>query len=237
MNNVIQQKIESIETINQRMNDVVEQTASLIVNEFAQFAEYPTSMQSTPTSSNNTWRLSAIGIVSGAAFLVGTAGWFACGSLWTKVLFWGGGIGLASDYVLNKNKKPTNQSPKDASMTNYSISTQRRFVSQKIMSTIDKINNLWENLTNTNKEQLLAFIENSTLSSNEKFNASSFVSVTKTLDFELLKMQNLIDEARSVTELKRNVSQIRIIIKDKIDTVTKSQIDCYRQVDKIMTGA
>lgn len=236
MNEVIQQKIESIEAINQRMNDSVSQTLSLIINDLAQSTNNPRLERDEDNAFKGSKSFSTIGVVSGAAFLVGSVGWIACGALWTKVLFWGGGIGLVSDFVLNKNKKSSNSSIKESSTSSLSFSAQKQSASQKIMSTIEKISALWKNLTNTNKEQLLAFIENSSLSANDKFNASSFVTVTKTLDFELLALQNQIDDAKSIEELKNNISLICKVLKDKIDKVSNLQIDSYRQVDKIMTG-
>ena len=80
-------------------------------------------------------------------------------------------------------------------------------------------------------------IEQSPLSSNDKFNASSYVSVTKTLDFELLKIQNLIDSASSITEFNSNISNIHNVLKSKINTVSRLQIDSYRQVDEILSRA
>lgn len=234
MNEVIKQKIETIDAVNLRMSDIISASTSSVVNELVQSADISASERNDINFSNATWRLSPISMISGAAFLVGSVGWFVCSSLWTKVLFWGGGIGLASDYVLNKNKKSRIMYSKDNSIPNYSISTRKQSATQMIMSTIDKLDDLWENLTKANKEQLLALIENSALSLDDKFNASSLISVTKTLDFELLKIQNLIDEAKSLTELKDNLSIIHNVLKDKIDKVANMQIDSYRQVDKIM---
>lgn len=234
MNEVIKQKIESIDAVNLRMSDIIRASISSVVNELVQSADISASERNDINSSNGTWRLSTIGMISGAAFLVGSVGWFVCSSLWTKVLFWGGGIGMASDYVLNKRKSRMIVS-KDNSIQNCSISTQKQFATQKIMSTIDELDDLWETITKANKEQLLALIENSTLSSDDKFNASSLICVTKTLDFELLKMQNMIDEAKSLTELEDNLLKIRNVLKDKIDKVSNLQIDSYCQVDKIMT--
>ena len=176
-------------------------------------------------------------MISGAALLAGSVGWFVTGSLWTKVLFWGGGIGLASDIILKKGSKTNGTPHNETYKTSPSISVLKQSASQKILSAIENVSSLWENLTNSNKEQLLTLIDNSSLSSNEKFNASSYVSVTKTLEFELLKIQNLIDSAKSIIELKSNVSNIHSILKDKIDTVSNLQIDSYRQVDKILEGA
>lgn len=235
MNKVIQQKIESVETINQRMNDTVSQTISLILQESEQSVDSPNSDNSRNNTSNSAWSLSNIGLVSGAAFLIGSTGWLVCGSLWTKVLFWGGGIGLVSEFFLNKGSKSNNQ-PRNEKYTKSSpISALKQSASPKIISVIEKISNLWENLTNSNKEQLLALIEKSSLSSNDKFNASSYVSVTKTLDFELLKIQNLIDNASSITEFNSNISNIHNVLKSKINSVSRLQIDSYRQVDEILS--
>ena len=105
MNKVIQQKIESVEVIDQRMNDTVSQTISLILHESEQFADIPNSDNSRNNTNSSARSLSTIGLVSGGAFLVGSVGWLIYGSLWTKVLFWGGGIGLVSEFFFIKGSK------------------------------------------------------------------------------------------------------------------------------------
>lgn len=237
MNKVIQQKIESVEVIDQRMNDTVSQTISLILHESEQFADIPNSDNSRNNTNSSARSLSTIGLVSGGAFLVGSVGWLIYGSLWTKVLFWGGGIGLVSEFFFIKGSKSNVKSRKEKYQKSPSISALKQSASQKIISVIEKVSNLWENLANSNKEQLLVLIEQSPLSSNDKFNASSYVSVTKTLDFELLKIQNLIDSASSITEFNSNISNIHNVLKSKINTVSRLQIDSYRQVDEILSRA
>jgi len=235
MNSVIQQKIESVELINRRMNDTISQTISLLLHESVQFVGNPDPGNTKKNSTGSSWNLSTIGLVSGAAFLIGSTGWIVCGSLWTKVLFWGGGIGLASEFIMKKGREPNDTPRKGTSNSSPSIYVLKQSASQKILSVIEQVNSLWENLTNSNKEQLLTLIENSSLSSNDKFNASSYVTVTKTLEFELLKIQNLIDCAKSITEFNSNISDIHNILKSKIDSVSRLQIDSYRQVDEILS--
>ncbi len=106
---------------------------------------------------------------------------------------------------------------------------------QNILSVIGEINILWENQSATNKDRLFLYLDNLDLSSNEKFNASSLIAVTKTIDFELLKIHNQIDAAASIAELNELLMNIKTFLNDKLDNVCNLQIDAYLQIEKILS--
>lgn len=229
MHELIKQKISSIEVVSIRINNVVDQTFLSIITDFKHSAigfvsdQEKMDKKGCKSSYKFCWVLVSI---------VGVIGWIITDALWAKMLFGVGVIGFTLNFILCKNKKPSEPS-KECGL-GISISTQKKNASQKVLSVIDEISNLWENLTKNNKEDILALIESSKLSVNDKFNASSCVTVTKTLSFELLRILNLIDESRSIVELEEKISQIRKMLKSEINDVTNLQIGAYRQVEKIM---
>lgn len=230
--NIIIEKIESIKSIKQQMNSAVNHMSRCVEKVLTQqTSQNLVNINKTKSSS----LFKAIRNISLVAFFVGCLMFHKEEFSWTKFLFWGGLIGFIAGIIgniISNNKANMNSSTSEFS--SHSLSVQKQIASREVMSTIENMKESWDNLTRNNKAELLDFIDNCELSDTDKFNATSIISVTKTLDFELLKTLNLIENADSIFHLKDNIADICNLLTEKIAMVSEQQIESYKQVISII---
>lgn len=223
MNTIIRQCIDYIQEINSQMKEMIDNATTSVSN-----ISLPHTVERAKISF---YKL--LIILSLPAILVGLIGCFIDSFLWLIPCLLGV-IGFVIGLVL-QSRSNRMQSSYDNHIITPNLATLKQSKIQSILSVVGDINNLWENQTRENKERLLMYLDNSNLSSNDKFNASSFIVVTKTIDFELLKIHNQIDNATSIVELNDCLNNIKVYLNDKLDNISNLQVKAYLQFEKIFS--
>ena len=226
MNSVIRQCVDNIEAIRCQMKEKINKVTTCVTIVPEHLAVEKTSIKKTIYS--------LLIILSLLTILISIIiGCFSDSFLWL-IPFLLGVLFLCVGVVMTRRSNRI-QYIYDNPIKSSNLSGFKQTKTQNILSVIGEINILWENQSATNKEHLFLYLGNLDLSSNEKFNASSLIAVTKTIDFELLKIHNQIDAAESIAELNECLMNIKTFLNDKLDNVCNLQIDAYLQIEKILS--
>ena len=223
MNTIIRQCIDNIQDISSLMKEMIDNATTSVSN-----ISEPHTVE---RSKINFYKL--LIIFSLLIIMVGLGfGCFVDSFLWLIPCLLGV-IGLVVGWFLQSRSNRIQSSHGNHIITP-NLATLKQSKTQSILSVASDINNLWENQSRENRDRMLLYLDNIDLSSNDKFNASSLIVVTKTIDFELLKIHNQIDNATSIVELNECLINIKAYMNDKLDSRFNQQVEAYQQFEKIL---
>lgn len=134
-----------------------------------------------------------------------------------------GGYKLSKRAHSSKNKVSNN-------LTNVNIDSIKNEITSKVIDSIKKITQEWEEFMELKQREIQEAIANSALNDSEKDVQSSKVFIYEIIDISLLEVTSMINKSVDTTEIKQVLSTYKEKVKSAIDIATHKQISKYNSL-------
>lgn len=142
------------------------------------------------------------------------------------------GVALASafgGYKLSKHTESSeNKALNDSASTN--ISAIKNEVTLKVLESIKKITQEWEEFMELKQREIQRVIENSTLNDSEKDSLYSKVFIYEVIDISISEMCSMINKSADVATIKQTLSVCKEKVKSAIDNAAYKQTSKYNSL-------
>lgn len=207
----------SIEEKQNRLNEKVERYFDSIIipsGDTIQERNSPTKNESTPPISYILYGVSALSVIGA---LISES----------KVLYLG--VAAASAYGGYKLSKRSSQSENNVSgnSTTVNIGSIKNEVISKVLESIKKITQEWEEFMELKQREINGIIANSTLNESEKDSLYSKVFIYEVIDISISEFSSMVNKSADVTEIKQILSIYKERVKSAIDNAANEQKSKY----------
>lgn len=240
---IINERTSATEAFASKIKDSVEKAAHNIETSIASHYVNTTNIVTRPDITSNRDDKKGSGILkfaSFAALTIGGTGWLASAALWSKVLTFGGMVGLVCSLFGNKPSKHQPHSvrqplhPEEAPMSAIFIADQ----ASVLIDTLKEVSNLWTDFAESNKSILNQEINDSSLkiSNHERFKLESLIRVPKILSFPLIEYRNILEDTATPGKLNKAIKVVVEKAIAEIDSVKTSQIGIYNEMSILISA-
>lgn len=194
------------------------------------FASITFSYSETPHHRNNTVKRRSIPPIS--YILYGISALSTLGVITSDSKALCCGVAAASafgGYKLSKHTESSgNQNLNDSASTN--ISTIKNEVISKVLESIKKITQEWEEFMEVKQREIQGVIENSTLNDSEKDSLYSKVFIYEVFDISISEISSMINKSADVATIKQTLSVCKENVKSAIDNAAHKQTSRYNSL-------
>ena len=142
------------------------------------------------------------------------------------------GVAAASAFGGYKLSKHANLSEDKVaiSTTNANVGSIKNEVTSKVVDSVKKITQEWEEFMELKQHEIQGAIANSNLNGNEKDTQSSRVCIYEVIDISLSELSSTINKSADATEIKQKLSAYKGKVKSAIDNAAHKQISKYNSL-------